>query len=489
MGRGRSPGSTAIRDTFEGEYVTEVEVYLDTEWAANNGFDYSVASNGSDGDGQRDFIFHVSNADGDLRVGASNNSSTNNFSPKTGLDPDDTIDVTGWYTLQHRFYDNGGLLAVDMRVFDPNGDVVFETTLGNNPADTIPGEVGGNRYGWFVGVNVDGGLAVNSQSLAPVIRELEDGVADENSATLTRSDIIPFTDVDQFDTHTPTAVFTSGGTELGTLTFQTITNTTDDDLAGEVPWTYEISAGALDSLGQDESLTQTYAVTLTDQDNLTDTRDLVITLFGENDAPEPVADTGITDEDTVLSVSDPAAGVLGNDVDVDANDMLVVTEVANGATTVAAGAQIAGSDGGLFTINADGTYAFDPNEDFEDLAQGVPATTSVTYTVSDGLTTATETLTVTVTGVNDAPVAEQDRAQPFPIVDEDEQFSRHAREWQGLQSHSACVRGDDVDSTLDAGSFQLRQRDGCATIGMGRPMSLISLRDRHSPTMPMDRCV
>jgi large repetitive protein len=63
------------------------------------------------------------------------------------------------------------------------------------------------------------------------------------------------------------------------------------------------------------------------------------------------------------------------------------------------GTAVAGSTGGLFTVNSDGTVTFDPNGEFEDLAVGETATTTVSYTISDGQGgTDTATITVTVTG-------------------------------------------------------------------------------------------
>ncbi|MEZ5774509.1 MAG: Ig-like domain-containing protein [Hyphomicrobiaceae bacterium] len=66
---------------------------------------------------------------------------------------------------------------------------------------------------------------------------------------------------------------------------------------------------------------------------------------------------------------------------------------------------MAGSNGGVFTILGDGQVTFDPAGGFEDLAAGETRTSSIAYTVSDGQGgTDTAVVTVTVTGVNDAPV-------------------------------------------------------------------------------------
>nr|WP_207233601.1 cadherin-like domain-containing protein [Salinicola tamaricis] len=96
-----------------------------------------------------------------------------------------------------------------------------------------------------------------------------------------------------------------------------------------------------------------------------------------------------------------AQGVLANDSDVD-GDTLSVSAVNGVAGSV--GQAIAGSNGGTFTLNADGSYSFDPGTAFDRLGAGQTDTTQIGYTVSDGQGgTATSTLTVTVTGTNNAP--------------------------------------------------------------------------------------
>ena len=64
---------------------------------------------------------------------------------------------------------------------------------------------------------------------------------------------------------------------------------------------------------------------------------------------------------------------------------------------------------GSVTVNADGTYSFDPGEGFQDLEVGATREVTFTYQVDDGQGGVVEqTGTVTVTGTNDGPVASDD---------------------------------------------------------------------------------
>ena len=54
-------------------------------------------------------------------MSASNNSP--GWPANPGRDPV-TVSTTGWYTFQHSFRDDGGVLAVDMSVLDDEGAVL-----------------------------------------------------------------------------------------------------------------------------------------------------------------------------------------------------------------------------------------------------------------------------------------------------------------------------------------------------------------------------
>ena len=79
------------------------------------------------------------------------------------------------------------------------------------------------------------------------------------------------------------------------------------------------------------------------------------------------------------------------------------------ASRAAVGQTITLSSGALLTVNADGSYSYSPNGKFEALAAGATTTDSFTATVRDSAgVTATATVTLTIIGANDAPVAKAD---------------------------------------------------------------------------------
>ncbi|MDZ8104294.1 MAG: Ig-like domain-containing protein [Nostoc sp. DedQUE12a] len=117
----------------------------------------------------------------------------------------------------------------------------------------------------------------------------------------------------------------------------------------------------------------------------------------QNSPPTAVDDNATTNEDTAIS-----GNVLANDTDPDTGDTLTVSAV-NG-NTANVGTEIALTSGALLTQNANGSFDYNPNGQFESLAVGATASDSFNYTISDGNGgTDTATVTITINGVNDAP--------------------------------------------------------------------------------------
>jgi hypothetical protein len=128
----------------------------------------------------------------------------------------------------------------------------------------------------------------------------------------------------------------------------------------------------------------TITYTISDGRGGTSTATVNVTVTPVNDPPVATNDTATTPEDAPVTIN-----VLGNDADVD-GDPLTITA--------------ATSPNGTVVINPDGTTTFTPNANFN-------GATTITYTISDGRGgTSTATVNVTVTPVNDPPVAVNDTA-------------------------------------------------------------------------------
>jgi len=115
----------------------------------------------------------------------------------------------------------------------------------------------------------------------------------------------------------------------------------------------------------------------------------------DNQPPVAVADTGATDENTVLTVNDPL--LTANDTDPENHVPLVVV-----AETITS------AQGAAVTINADGSYSYDPTAAaaLQALGAGETLDDTFTYKVRDSFgAEAIGTVTITVTGLNDAPTA------------------------------------------------------------------------------------
>jgi large repetitive protein len=155
-----------------------------------------------------------------------------------------------------------------------------------------------------------------------------------------------------------------------------------------------------------------YTVTITANDGNGGTVSRTLTATITNPAPTATNDSATTAEDTPI----PAINVLGNDTDPD-GDPLTVTA--------------ASAPNGTVTINPDGTLNYVPNPNFN-------GTDTITYTISDGNGgTSTAAVIVTVTAVNDAPVATNDNA----TVNEDQPVTI------GVLGNDSDVDGDPLTVT------------------------------------------
>ncbi len=157
--------------------------------------------------------------------------------------------------------------------------------------------------------------------------------------------------------------------------------------------------GKFDGLLPGQTAVDSFSYTISDGQGGTDSAIVRIHFSGgpggDNQPPVAADDSYATDETTVLTIAAP--GMLGNDTDADAGQTLAITAVNTSGTI------------GSVTWAADGSFQYDPAGHFASLQVGTTATDSFAYTVSDGLGGSdTALVTVTISGVNSAPVAVND---------------------------------------------------------------------------------
>ncbi|MGI3171604.1 Ig-like domain-containing protein, partial [Pseudooceanicola sp. C21-150M6] len=216
-------------------------------------------------------------------------------------------------------------------------------------------------------------------------------VTDPNGNTSTATVVVTVDPVND----APEAVDDTAETDEDTpVTIDVLANDTDvdgDDLtiqSVEQPanGTVEIVDGKLVyTPDPDFSGTETITYTIVDEEGLTDTATVTVTVNDVNDAPTAVDDTADTDEDTPVTID-----VLANDTDPDGDPLTIasVEQPANGTVEI-----------------VDGKLVYTPDENFN-------GEDTITYTVTDpDGNTSTATVVVTVDPVNDAPDAVDDTAE------------------------------------------------------------------------------
>jgi hypothetical protein len=183
--------------------------------------------------------------------------------------------------------------------------------------------------------------------------------------------------------------------ENGTLTLDVLAN--DYDVEGDSLTVTAVTTAThgLVVINPDNTVTYTpdvgfagsdsFGYTISDGNGGSDTAVMTITVTAGNENPIAVDDVVTTPEDTAVVID-----VLANDTDVD-YDPLTVTSVVTPSH-------------GLAVINPDNTVTYTPDADFY-------GSDSFNYTVSDGNGGSdTAAITVTVTSVNDVPIANDDTA-------------------------------------------------------------------------------
>ncbi|WP_193777050.1 Ig-like domain-containing protein [Pseudovibrio sp. Ad13] len=209
-------------------------------------------------------------------------------------------------------------------------------------------------------------IKISGVNDAPVVDDIAATTSEDESVFIEPA----FSDAEVSDTHTVTidASETTGQVSLVDGSFQYNPN------------------GQFEHLAVGESTTDTFTYTVDDGNGGVVTKTVTITITGTNDAPVASETTASTGEDNSITINPTYS-----DVDIsDTHSFSVDTTNTLGSVAV----------------NDDGTFAYDPNGQFEDLAVGETTSDSFSYSVTDSSgVTSINTVTVTITGQNDAPKA------------------------------------------------------------------------------------
>ncbi|GEC95377.1 hypothetical protein ZRA01_14500 [Zoogloea ramigera] len=314
---------------------------------------------------------------------------------------------------------------------DALGTLTASVSTPTNPADGQGGEIiwayqvaasaieylaaGETRLETFTLSLDDGHGGVASRSISVTLTGTNDApvVADSGLAgavteaatpagSLGDTGRIAFTDIDAADSHRVLPDIVASDGALGTLAASVD--------GGAIVWTYTVDAAAVEYLAAGETRDEQLTLTLDDGQGGTVARTVAIRIGGSNDAPAAGVDTSAIREDDTLQIT--ARGVLANDTDVDASDVLRVGAVAVAGALPAAdavGQALAGTYGTL-TLAADGSYTYRVDSAAgQALGAGQTATEVFTYVVVDGHGgSATSTLTLEIVGSDDRPAISGD---------------------------------------------------------------------------------
>jgi len=197
-------------------------------------------------------------------------------------------------------------------------------------------------------------------------------------------------------------------------------------ISGDGSYTYTPYADT-SSLSEGDSEIETFDYTMQDTAGAKSSAQLIITVYGSG-TNDPIADADTdaadeqgyhSDKTSVLDAGSAATGnVLSNDsAPSGANKVTTAgklgatnTAVTNG-TTSSNGLSIT-ADFGTIVIGSDGTYAYtvdNTDATVDALAEGETLTETFAYTIENGGSgISASTLTITITGANDAPIATDD---------------------------------------------------------------------------------
>jgi VCBS repeat-containing protein len=239
-----------------------------------------------------------------------------------------------------------------------------------------------------------------------------------------------FSDIDLSDTHTVSTTVTAARSGGGSIPLSNAallaafhTSLGPDStghLLGDVDWNFALQNTAASFLSAGETLTLTYHVTVQDGAGGSDVQDVTITILGTN---HPVVITSGAESSTVTELADttgspvidttptvPAGTLNFTDTDTGDTHTVAVTLTSTSGPTAPAATQAdlaAALTTTLHDSTGTGTGSVDWNfaiadQDLDYLAAGETLTVNYNVAVGDASTSASQTVSVTITGANDA---------------------------------------------------------------------------------------
>ncbi|MCP3697819.1 MAG: RTX toxin, partial [Aliivibrio sp.] len=204
-------------------------------------------------------------------------------------------------------------------------------------------------------------------------------------------------------------------------------------------WTYSLTNSLLviQALGPNDTLTETFTVTVTDSQGVASTDNVVITIQGTNDLPEITG--GTTGEYIEDNTTDPIPGTVSG--------QLVATDVDAGDTTSFEDRTYVGNYG-TFYLEADGSWKYVIDTDsaaIQSLNEGDQISETFTAVVHDsngGFTS--EQIDFTITGTNDLPVVSGDNSAT--VIEDAQDFLPDGETFNGqFTKVTGNVIADDID--------------------------------------------
>ncbi len=339
-----------------------------------------------------------------------------------------TLETSGSLSINATFQGNQSFVAQDGTAGSnghgtffllANGDWRYEADNSQGAIDALP--AGATLTDSFVALTPDGvaqtvTVTITGANDAPVVAPLM-ATTDE---TQTAFDIALLASASDVDTGDMLSVenLAEDATNFGGFTLSGATLTYD--------------ASAFEGLAAGESQIINFTYDVVDTNGGRTANALELTVEGRDPAFEAADDDFSTDEDTSFSG------------DVSTND-----EPNGGVYSV-----VSGPDGDL-TLNADGSFDYEPGAFFAGLADGDTATDSFTYQIDTGSDVTQATVTIEISGLNDGPTQVAPRVVDVRLVTEDQ------TETQGGNGHSLApsISADGDSISYDSSASDLISGD------------------------------